>query len=77
MDILKPEGFAHAAFQILRLKQGASLFLAPVCSSWVWVSHGYKAIKECFTIELSYQMPCNGSRLSPPQEPGYDPSIAV
>ncbi len=45
MDILKPEGYAHALYQVLRLKPGSSLTLAPVCSSWVWMSFGFKKIK--------------------------------
>lgn len=40
MDFMTPEGFSHAMFQVLRLKPGASMTLAPVCSSWVWVARG-------------------------------------
>ena len=40
MDFMTPEGFSHAMFQVLRLKPGASMTLAPVCSSWVWVNLG-------------------------------------
>ena len=41
MDFMTPEGFSHAMFQVLRLKPGASMTLAPVCSSWVWVNLGF------------------------------------
>ena len=40
MDFMSPEGFSHALFQVLRLKPGGSMTLAPVCSSWVWVNLG-------------------------------------
>ena len=40
MDILSPEGFAHAVFQVLRLRDGSGLTMAPVCSSFVWVFLG-------------------------------------
>ncbi|CAL1138490.1 unnamed protein product [Cladocopium goreaui] len=40
MDIMTPQGFAHALYQVLSLKPGSSLFLAPVCSTWVWVARG-------------------------------------
>lgn len=37
MDMNKPEGFAHAVYQIMRLVPGSSLTLAPVCSTWVFM----------------------------------------
>ncbi|CAK8998358.1 unnamed protein product [Durusdinium trenchii] len=40
MDFMTPEGFVNAVFQVLRLSPGSSLTLAPVCSTWVWVSRG-------------------------------------
>lgn len=40
MDIMSPEGYAHAIYQVLSIKTGGSLTLAPVCSSWVWVILG-------------------------------------
>ena len=38
MDILSPEGYVHALFQVLQIKPGGSCTLAPVCSSFVWMS---------------------------------------
>lgn len=46
MDIMSPEGFSHSLFQVLRLRAGSHLFLAPVCSTWVWVSLG--VFRTCF-----------------------------
>ena len=38
MNILDPQGFAVAVYQVLRIKPGGSLTLAPVCGTWVWLS---------------------------------------
>lgn len=40
MNILDPQGFAVAVYQVLRIKPGGSLTLAPVCGTWVWLSRG-------------------------------------
>ncbi|CAJ1392640.1 unnamed protein product, partial [Effrenium voratum] len=40
MNILGTKGYIHACFQILNLKRGGHLTLAPVCSSWVYLSRG-------------------------------------
>ena len=40
MNILDPKGYTHAIYQVLRLDNGAGLTMAPVCSSFVWVSFG-------------------------------------
>ena len=40
MDILQPEGYAVALYNVLRVRPGGSLTLAPVCSSWVWLHFG-------------------------------------
>lgn len=37
-DMNRAEGFVHSAFQVLRMRPGASLTLAPVCSSWVYMT---------------------------------------
>ena len=44
MDFLHPEGFVHCLYQVLRLKNGASLTMAPVCSTWVWMILSIKQI---------------------------------
>ena len=54
MDIMTPQGFCHAMFQVLRLKEGSSLFLAPVCSSWVWVTLGASG-KGCVCVLPQYK----------------------
>ena len=38
MDLLTPLGFALAVRLVLSLGRGALLWLAPPCSSWVWVN---------------------------------------
>lgn len=40
MDFLRPEGFCHCLYQVARLREGGSLTMAPVCSTWVWVILG-------------------------------------
>lgn len=37
-NINRPEGFVHSAFQVLRMQPGSSLTLAPVCSTWVYMT---------------------------------------
>jgi hypothetical protein len=37
-DILTPSGFRAALLLVLALKEGGLLWLAPVCSSWVWLN---------------------------------------
>ena len=34
-DILSPQGFANALYQMLRLRPGAGALHAPVCSTWI------------------------------------------
>ena len=38
MDFMKPEGFVHAVYQVLRLRPGARCTQAPVWCSWAWVT---------------------------------------
>ncbi len=61
-NILTASGFVHAAYQVLRTRVGGSLWLAPVCSSWVWVNlvmfekclRGFKAhFKACLKDRVS------------------------
>lgn len=40
MDFNSGRGFAHALYQVLRLGPGSGLMMAPVCSSWVFMSRG-------------------------------------
>ncbi|CAK9085109.1 unnamed protein product [Durusdinium trenchii] len=40
MDFMTNKGFVHAVYTVLRLSPGSSLTLAPVCSTWVWMSRG-------------------------------------
>jgi len=37
-DITTPEGFRRAVTLVMRLVAGGLLWLAPVCSSWVWMN---------------------------------------
>lgn len=37
-DMNGPEGFTHALYHVLRLEPGSFLTLAPVCSTWVFMS---------------------------------------
>ena len=37
-DILSPAGFITALILVLRLCVGGCLYMAPVCSSWVWIN---------------------------------------
>ena len=60
--VFKPKGFVTALYQVLNVRQGGGLTLAPVCSSWVWVWFGLNSRKlffECinsrFTINLLSQ----------------------
>jgi len=49
MDFMAPQGFVHSLYNVLRLRRGASLTLAPVCSSWVWVCFACTSSK-CFFV---------------------------
>ena len=54
-DILAPAGFLHAVTMVLALDPTAGfLWLATVCSSWVWMSHG--STGRCVAFPLG--MPC-------------------
>ena len=39
-NILGDCGFANMLYQVLNLKPGGSLWAAPVCSTWVFLSFG-------------------------------------
>jgi hypothetical protein len=39
-NILSAKGFAFALYLACRLKEGSMCWLAPVCSSWVWLCQG-------------------------------------
>ena len=39
-NILGDRGFANMLFQVLNLKPGSTLWAAPVCSTWVYLSFG-------------------------------------
>ena len=55
MDILQPEGYAVALYNVLRLRPGGSLTLAPVCSSWVWLHFGDNSKLYRFSyLQVSY-----------------------
>ena len=49
MDILRPEGYAVALYNVLRVRPGGSLTLAPVCSSWVWLHFGENSKRYIFS----------------------------
>ena len=40
-NLLGPEGFSHAVGLVLRLRPGGLLWMAPVCSSFVWLSSSH------------------------------------
>ncbi|CAK9017412.1 unnamed protein product [Durusdinium trenchii] len=40
MDIMSPQGYALAIFAVLNTKRAGGLTLAPVCSTWVFMSRG-------------------------------------
>lgn len=40
MDMNSPQGYINALYQVMRLRPGASLTLAPVCSTWVFMNLG-------------------------------------
>ncbi|CAK9072735.1 Uncharacterized protein SCF082_LOCUS35732 [Durusdinium trenchii] len=40
MDIMTPQGFALAIYAVLNTKRAGGLTLAPVCSTWVFMSRG-------------------------------------
>ncbi|CAE7373324.1 unnamed protein product [Symbiodinium natans] len=40
MNMLSDEGYVHALYQVMNLAPGTFLTLAPVCSSWVFMSRG-------------------------------------
>ncbi|CAL1138139.1 unnamed protein product [Cladocopium goreaui] len=54
MDMCSVEGFITAVYQTLNVRRGGAVTLAPVCSSWVWVSrHSTKRSKAAPLGDLS------------------------
>lgn len=47
-DLSSPKGFIFAVFMILGIKRSGLLWLAPPCSTWVWLSrHSTKRSRAC------------------------------
>ena len=40
-DIMSDIGYANMIYQILNLKQGAAMWAAPVCSTWIFLFFGH------------------------------------
>ncbi|CAK9058804.1 unnamed protein product [Durusdinium trenchii] len=49
-DMNGPEGFTHALYHVLRLEPGSFLTLAPVCSTWVFMSRGSTGRSKSFPL---------------------------
>lgn len=40
-NIMTNVGFSNTCYQVLNLRRGAGLWLAPVCSTWIYLWLGY------------------------------------
>ena len=65
-DVSCEHGFLHAVSLVMRLRVGGLLWIAPVCSSWVWlnVSMTKRSADNCYKGDTKYKPVQEGNHIA-------------